>query len=55
VKARAEQLVSEWDSSDYTVFTTTGQRSRVRPDYFMESAEKISCFMEDSEEAMEKF
>ncbi len=47
LRARAEQLVREFDPSVISIFSTHEQ-TRTSDDYFLESGDKIRCFFEEN-------
>jgi phytanoyl-CoA hydroxylase len=47
LRARAEQLVKDFDPAGVVSIFTTHEQSRLSDDYFFESSDKISFFFEE--------
>src|SRR2546421_12176122 len=48
LRARAEELVGEFDSSGVVSIFSTHEQTRTSDDYFLESGDKIRCFFEEN-------
>jgi phytanoyl-CoA hydroxylase len=48
LRARAEEMVREFDSGDIVSIFSTHEQSRVTDDYFLESGDKIHLFFEEN-------